>query len=86
MQNINKKGPGLAKVNEIMDLAKMNNLKTIAEGVETPACLAVLWELGVTLAQGYLISEPSGSANFDVFDGGSSDEVANHGKAVFTIG
>jgi diguanylate cyclase (GGDEF)-like protein len=85
VQNINKKGPGLAKVNEIMDLAKMNNLKTIAEGVETPACLAILWELGVTLAQGYLISEPSGSANFDVFNGGSSDEVANHGKAVFTI-
>jgi diguanylate cyclase (GGDEF)-like protein len=85
VQNINKKGPGLAKVNEIMDLAKMNNLKTIAEGVETPACLAMLWELGVTLAQGYLISEPSGSANFDVFDGGSDDEAANHGKAVFTI-
>jgi diguanylate cyclase (GGDEF)-like protein len=85
VQNINRKGPGLAKVNEIMDLAKMNNLMTIAEGVETPACLAILWELGVTLAQGYLISEPSGSANFDVFDGGNDDEAANHGKAVFTI-
>ena len=86
VQNINKKGPGLAKVNEIMDLAKMNNLKTIAEGVETPACLAILWELGVTLAQGYLISEPSGNANFEVFDSDKGDEAANQGKAVFSIG
>jgi diguanylate cyclase (GGDEF)-like protein len=87
VQNITKKGPCLAKVNEILDLAKLNNLKTIAAGVETPACLAILWELGITLAQGYLISEPGSNADFEVFDGdsGNDNEVENQGKAVFTI-
>jgi diguanylate cyclase (GGDEF)-like protein len=85
VQGIQKKGPCLAKVNEIMDLARLNNLKTIAEGVETPACLAILWELGVSLAQGYLISEPSSNTNFESFDGESGDEIANPGKAVFTV-
>jgi diguanylate cyclase (GGDEF)-like protein len=85
VQNITRKGDGLARVNEIMDLARMNNFVTIAEGVETPACLAILWELGVGLAQGYLISEPTGQVSSETsnVDGGYEEE---HGsKAVFRI-
>ena len=86
VQNISKKGKGLARVNEIMDLAKLNNLITIAEGVESPACLAVLWELGVNLAQGYFISEPTGKANIKIHEVDNGEDDANDGKAVYTIG
>ncbi len=86
LQSIGNKGDCLAKVNEIMDLAKLNNLITIAEGVDNPACLAILWELGINLAQGYFISEPTGKANFELFEIDSEEDKANDGKAVYTIG
>ncbi len=86
VQNIGNKGGCLAKVNEIMDLARLNNLITIAEGVESPASLAILWELGVSFAQGYFISEPTGKANFELFEIDSEEDKANDGKAVYTIG
>ena len=71
-----------------MNVTKIHKLKTVAEGVDTPACLAILWELGVTYAQGYLISEPSGNANFEFFDNDSdeAEQGQKQGKAVFTIG
>jgi len=86
VQNIGNKGDCLAKVNEIMDLAKMNNLITIAEGVESPASLAILWELGVSFAQGYFISEPTGKANYEIYEVNSGSEEAIEGKATYTLG
>jgi diguanylate cyclase (GGDEF)-like protein len=86
VQNISKKGTNLAKVNEIMDLAKMNNLLTIAEGVESPACLTILWELGISFAQGYFISEPAGKANLDSFEVDSEPDTEVEGKATYTLG
>lgn len=86
VQNIGNKGGCLAKVNEIMDLARMNNLITIAEGVESPASLAILWELGVSFAQGYFISEPTGKANYEVYEVDSGSDEAIEGKATYTLG
>jgi diguanylate cyclase (GGDEF)-like protein len=86
VQNIGNKGGCLAKVNEIMDLARLNNLMTIAEGVESPACLAILWELGVNFAQGYIISAPVGKANFEIYDVDSEPDKATNGKATYTLG
>ncbi|MGB7933595.1 MAG: EAL domain-containing protein [Gammaproteobacteria bacterium] len=86
VQNIGNKGGCLAKVNEIMDLARLNNLMTIAEGVESPACLAILWELGVNFAQGYIISAPVGKANFEIDDIDSEPDKATEGKATYTLG
>ena len=88
VQNISKKGTNLAKVNEILDLAKMNNLITIAEGVENPASLATLWELGVSYAQGYFISEPAGKANFNIYevDHGQDPDDGIEGSATYTLG
>lgn len=84
VQNISGKGDGLARVTEIMEVARNYDLIAIAEGVENPACLAILRELGVNYSQGYLISKPAGDTNFHDADAG--DEAANDGKAVFTIG
>jgi diguanylate cyclase (GGDEF)-like protein len=86
VQNIGNKGSCLAKVNEIMDLARLNNLITIAEGVESPASLAILWELGINLAQGYFISEPTGKANFEILEIDTEEDKPKCGKAVYTIG
>ena len=43
----------------IVDLARTLELEVIAEGIETPAQLAALRELGVEFGQGYLSGRPS---------------------------
>ena len=43
----------------IVDLARTLELDVIAEGIETPAQLAALRELGVEFGQGYLLGRPS---------------------------
>ncbi len=84
VQNISGMGDCLARVTEIMEVARNYDLIVIAEGVESPACLAMLWELGVNFSQGYFISEPAGDTNFDDADAGY--DASNDGKAVYTLG
>jgi diguanylate cyclase (GGDEF)-like protein len=85
VQNINNKGKCFTKVTEIMEVARSNNFITIAEGVESPATLAILWELGVSLAQGYFIQSPVG--NMEAADEDSNDDPEDNAsnKATFTV-
>lgn len=46
-------------VEAIVSLARSFNLRTIAEGVESRACLAVLSEFGVDYVQGYRLKRPA---------------------------
>jgi diguanylate cyclase (GGDEF)-like protein len=46
----------------IVDLARKLGLDVIAEGIETPAQLTALRELGVELGQGYLVGRPAPAA------------------------
>ena len=46
----------------IVDLARKLELDVIAEGIETPAQLAALRELGVEFGQGYLLGRPAHTA------------------------
>ena len=46
----------------IVDLARKLGLDVIAEGIETPAQLAALRELGVELGQGFLVGRPAPAA------------------------
>lgn len=48
-----------ALVESLVSFARRCNSELIAEGVETPAELQVLADLGVTLAQGYLLGRPT---------------------------
>jgi len=85
VQNINNKGKCFTKVTEIMEVARSNNFITIAEGVESPATLAILWELGVSLAQGYFIQSPVG--NMETVDESTDEETdeSNSNKATFNV-
>ena len=62
--SVDKRGESLAKVTAIVDLAAKNNYITIAEGVESTASLAVIWELGISMAQGYFIQAPAVSREY----------------------
>ena len=46
-------------VKAIVSLARAFHMRTIAEGVESGACLAVLSEFGVDFAQGYRLKRPA---------------------------
>jgi EAL domain-containing protein (putative c-di-GMP-specific phosphodiesterase class I) len=52
-----------AIVSAVLALAKNLDLKVVAEGVETPAQLAVLLQLQCPYLQGYLFSRPLPSAD-----------------------
>ena len=43
----------------IVELARKLDLEVIAEGIETPAQLRALRELGVELGQGFLVGRPA---------------------------
>ena len=86
IESIGRKGASLLKVAAIMKMAKENNYKTIAEGVESSAALAILCELGVDMAQGYVIQAPAGSRDFQFNDPGSDNERQESNKAIFRIG
>lgn len=86
VENISRKGKDLEKVTAIMGIARKNNCITIAEGVENPSSLAILWELGVSLAQGYFIQAPAGSLDFDSRENASETSTEESNKSTFAIG
>jgi EAL domain-containing protein (putative c-di-GMP-specific phosphodiesterase class I) len=45
-------------VRSTIAMAHELGLKVVAEGVEDPACLALLEEMGCDLVQGYLVARP----------------------------
>ena len=85
VESMGRKGDSLAKVTAIMDMARKNNYLTVAEGVESPASLAILWELGVNFAQGYFIQAPSGNRDYDFHDSMSDEESEDSTRATFRI-
>jgi diguanylate cyclase (GGDEF)-like protein len=56
-------GPDASFIGVIVELARMLELDVIAEGIETPAQLAALRELGVELGQGFLLGRPAAAAS-----------------------
>jgi diguanylate cyclase (GGDEF)-like protein len=87
VEGLSRNGGSHSKVTAIMDLAREHNYITIAEGVENPASLAILWELGVGLAQGYFIQAPTGSRDYN-FQGivEESEKHEDGNAATFELG
>ena len=86
VQNLSDDVNYRSRITEIVGVARTNNLTTIADGVESSHCHAMLRELGVNLAQGYYISGPAGNMIFESHGGEAGDAVANHSKASFPLG
>lgn len=51
----------------VLTLARAMDLEVVAEGIETPAQLALLRELGCPLGQGYLFTRPLNATDFQAF-------------------
>ncbi|MCT7960265.1 EAL domain-containing protein [Laspinema sp. D1] len=64
VQDINTNATNAALTNAIIQMAHSLNLKVIAEGVETPEELAVLYENKCDNIQGYLFSRPVKAEEF----------------------
>ena len=83
--NIGGQEDSLPKISKIMSLAREHDYITIAEGVEDPACMANLWEVGVDFVQGYFIQEPAGTRDYDFNCDDAGNEANEGNKASFTI-
>jgi diguanylate cyclase (GGDEF)-like protein len=55
-------GPDASFIGVMVELARKLGLDVIAEGIETPAQLEALRELGVELGQGFLLGHPAAAA------------------------
>jgi EAL domain-containing protein (putative c-di-GMP-specific phosphodiesterase class I) len=71
IQSMSSKGVYMSKITEIIEVSKKHGCQIIAEGVESPSSLAILYELGVNFAQGYLVQAPSAKLEYD------SDEIVS---------
>ncbi|WP_455217482.1 EAL domain-containing protein [Kaarinaea lacus] len=56
-------------VQQITDAARDKNILTIAEHVQDPSCLAVLWQHGVNFIMGHYLQSPENSLDYDFSSG-----------------
>ncbi len=52
-------------IKKIAEAGVEHGFMTIAEHVQDPACLAVLWQHGVNFIQGYYLQQPEGGLDYD---------------------
>jgi len=52
-------------IKTIAELGRNKSILTIAEHVQDPTCLAVLWQHGVNFIQGYYLQHPEGNLDYD---------------------
>jgi diguanylate cyclase (GGDEF)-like protein/PAS domain S-box-containing protein len=69
IQNINDE-KNIAFIEQLTELGRSKGFQTIAEHVQDPACLAVLWQHGVNFIQGHYLQKPEGDLDYD-FSAGS---------------
>ncbi|WP_455198902.1 EAL domain-containing protein [Kaarinaea lacus] len=56
-------------VQKIADAARDKNILTVAEHVQDPSCLAVLWQHGVNFIMGHYLQSPENSLDYDFSSG-----------------
>jgi len=52
-------------IQQVAEAGRAHNILTIAEHVQDPACLAVLWQHGVNFIQGFYLQQPETSLDYD---------------------
>ena len=69
IQNINNED-SQEIIQAITDLGRSNGFQTIAEHVQDPGCLAVLWQHGVNFIQGHYLQKPEAKMDYDFSSAG----------------
>jgi EAL domain-containing protein (putative c-di-GMP-specific phosphodiesterase class I) len=77
IQKLTKREGTRATVRAIIELASSFGMTTIAEGIETPAQLKAVADLGCEEAQGYLFSEPKPLAEIALLTRGALPAAAS---------
>ena len=67
VSELDKNSEHRTRIAAIVDLARENHTKTVAERVEDAGSLALLWDLGIHYAQGNFIQEPCLQLDYDFF-------------------
>ncbi len=52
-------------IKKIAEVGRENNILTIAQHVQDPACLAILWQHGINFIQGYYLQKPEENLDYD---------------------
>lgn len=58
-------------IQEVSELSRSKGFMTIAEHVQDPACLAILWQHGINFIQGYYLQQPEDQLDYDFSSGGA---------------
>lgn len=69
IQNINDE-QNMGFIEKLTELGRSKGFQTIAEHVQDPTCLAVLWQHGVNFIQGHYLQKPEGKLAYDFTAGG----------------
>jgi len=56
-------------IGQIAEAARARNIMTIAEHVQDPGCLAILWQHGVNFIMGHYLQSPENSLDYDFSSG-----------------
>ncbi len=67
IRNMNKDEKSLKLVELVIDISDFLDVPVIAEGVEEKAQVDILREMGCEIIQGYYLSKPVPSGEFEVF-------------------
>ncbi|WP_455208471.1 EAL domain-containing protein [Kaarinaea lacus] len=65
IQSLTSSDSAQEAVKEIAEIAQAGNTLTIAEHVQDPTCLAVLWQHGVNFIQGHYLQKPDETMSYD---------------------
>jgi diguanylate cyclase (GGDEF)-like protein/PAS domain S-box-containing protein len=65
IRDLTSKDENQELVKAITELARGKKIETIAEHVQDPNCLAILWQHGVNYIQGHYLQRPGESLNYD---------------------
>ena len=65
IQNVTKSETAQEAIKSICDMARSREILTIAEHVQDPACLAILWQHGVNFIQGHYLQKPEAEMDYD---------------------
>ena len=65
VQDLTRNEESQTYIKSITEMARERDILTIAEHVEDPACLAILWQHGVNFIQGEYLQHPGKNLDYD---------------------